>query len=246
MVITAATATRPAAVAARSRRRSTPSARWVGVHRLSRRWQGCWREREAEQLELPIADEQHWRRPFHWVDLDVDRFATFGHGRVDGSLAADQVGVELLAEGDRGDVTDRELHRDDRWDAQLDQCGGHPRIRVGQRRAGALTGVQHDQAQIVLIVEQVGEHRAVDGRGGSVQLWQEQHALTLRREVAVTDVVKDVVAAVAQRLTEAPRGGRLQPVQLHSSERRQARQGLARRLDVPHRRQAAATRLDSR
>ncbi len=47
------------------------------------------------------------------------------------------------------------------------------------------------------------------------------------REVAVADVVHDVVRAVAQCPTQPTRRGRLQPFQLHTTER-------PHRLERPH------------
>ena len=78
--------------------------------------------------------------------------------------------------------------------------------------------------------EQVGEEGLVDGHGRPVLVLEEQHAVALVREVAVPDVVHDVVRLVAQGAAQSTRRRRLQPVELDPPHRPHRLDGL---IDAP-------------
>jgi len=133
-------------------------------------------------------------------------------------LTSDEVRVQLLGEEDRNPIADGELHPDHGRDAELDQRRRHPGVGVVEGRSRSLTRVEHHEPQPALVRQQVGERCAVDLGRGALCILEIQHAVAGRREVAVPDVMEDVVAVVAQRLAQPARRSRFEPVEFDAPE----------------------------
>ena len=147
--------------------------------------------------------------PIRLVDLGEHRLARLGDGGVDGVLAADQGREQLLGEHDRRPVADRELHRDDSRHAERDRVVAMPAngsvsvVRAPSQelstRAAAMSWSPSRFANSV----------SSTSPAAAVVVLEEEHAVAVVGEVAVADVVEDVVVAVAQRLAQAARGRRI-------------------------------------
>src|SRR4051794_29828027 len=110
--------------------------------------------------------------------------------------------VELVGEGQRAGVGDRELHRDDCGDVVLQEAGGDAGERVLRRSLGGFAGVEHSQAQAAATAEQRAELLATDAMRTPVFALEDETAFAAVVVVlAVADVVKDVeVLAVVSLL----------------------------------------------
>ena len=145
------------------------------------------------------------------------------------------VRVELAAEDDRSPVGDLELHRDDGGDLAFDEARGDARERVLERDARAFAGVQEDEPQRRLVVEDRRQLLAADRATPARVVLEQEGALAARSvEASMADEVEDVERVRLELLRQRRQGRDVEPLDRDRIriEQRLERAGQPRLLGV--------------